>query len=42
MIDWLKVIGLALVIGVPVGMLVMAFIAQATRCENCCQRDDKL
>lgn len=37
MIDWLKVIGLALVIGAPVGMLIMGFLVGATRCEDCCQ-----
>ena len=38
--DWIKVIGLALVIGVPVGMSIMAFVARATRCDGCCQQDE--
>ncbi len=39
--DWLKVLGLAMLIGVPIGMAVMAFIAQSTRCDGCCQRIDE-
>jgi hypothetical protein len=37
--DWLKIIGLAFLVGAPLGMCVMAFIEQATRCENCCRND---
>jgi len=40
MMDWFKVLGLALLIGVPVGMSIMAFVARATRCDGCCQRQD--
>jgi uncharacterized membrane-anchored protein YhcB (DUF1043 family) len=39
--DWLKLIGLALAIGAPIGMLIMGFLIGATRCEECCQRDKK-
>lgn len=35
---WLEVIALGLLIGVPLGMGIMAFIVAATRCEGCCQR----
>lgn len=41
-IDWLRTVGIALCIGVPLGMIVMAYIVGATRCENCCQNSDKL